>query len=216
MSFPITYPVVDGPGRLSEICTFRKAAIPKEEFDATYDQITSTVAKFPISRQGTLALQTHDREVVVMVADWTSAAEKDAFEPGEQYQAVKPHFGKIIDSENPTFACHHLVLPTGAATTPSAGVYVVAHATVPAASQADVAAAYNVFLQSAPTDVEFLAVSPSREDANVLVCLTGHKDAAAAQAYQASEGYKALQAAVSKAASETSSYTAEHQSSLVY
>lgn len=31
MSFPINYPVVDGPGRLIEICTFRKSGIPEEE-----------------------------------------------------------------------------------------------------------------------------------------------------------------------------------------
>ncbi|CAK7237600.1 hypothetical protein SBRCBS47491_010037 [Sporothrix bragantina] len=215
MSFPITYPVVDGPGRLSEICTFRKSAISQEEFDSIYGEITKSVAKFPISRQGILAVQTHDRQVVAMVADWTSAAEKDVFEPGEQYQSVKPHFGKIIDGANPTFACHHLVLPNAAAMTPKAGVYIVSHATVPAASQADVAAAYNEFLK-APENVEFLAMAPSREDANVLVCLTGHKDAAAAEAFQASAGYQALQAAVSKVASATSSYTAEYASSLVY
>ncbi|CAK7201578.1 hypothetical protein SEUCBS139899_004284 [Sporothrix eucalyptigena] len=215
MSFPITYPAVDGPGRLTEICTFRKSAISKEEFDTVYAEITKAVAQFPISRQGILATQTNDRQVVAMVADWTSAAEKDAFEPGPQYQSVKPHFGKIIDGANPTFACHHLVLPGGAGLTPKAGVYVVSHATVAAADQAAVATAYNEYLK-APSSVDFLAVAPSREDASVLVCLTGHKDAAAAEDFQASASYKTLQAAVSKVATATSSYTAEYESSLVY
>lgn len=31
MSFPINYPVVDGPGRLTEICTFRKSGNLEEE-----------------------------------------------------------------------------------------------------------------------------------------------------------------------------------------
>lgn len=151
-----------------------------------------------------------------MVADWTSAAEKDIFEPGEQYQSVKPHFGKIIDGENPTFACHHIILPTGAGKTPQAAAYIVSHATVPQADQAAAASAYAEFVKSSPAHVEFLVVSPSREDANVLVTLTGHKDAATAAAFQQSEAYKQLQAAVAKVATATSSYDVEYQSSNVY
>lgn len=39
-----------------------------------------------------------------MVGDWTSAAEKDEFEPGERYQSIKPAFGELIDAENHEFA----------------------------------------------------------------------------------------------------------------
>lgn len=154
-----------------------------------------------------------------MVADWTSAAEKDVFEPGEQYQSVKPHFGKFIDGENPTFACHHIILPTGAGKTPQAASYIVSHASVPQADQAAAASAYAEFVKSLPSPahlVDFLVVSPSREDANVLVTLTGHKDAATAAAFQQSEAYKQLQAAVAKVATATSSYDVEYQSSNVY
>lgn len=150
-----------------------------------------------------------------MVADWTSAAEKDVFEPGEQYQSVKPHFGKIIDGVNPTFACHHIILPTGAGKTPTTAAYIVSHATVPQADQAAAAVAYATFVKS-PAHVDFLAVAPSREDADVLVTLTGHKDAATAAAFQQSDAYKQLQAAVAKVATSTSSYDVEYQSSNVY
>lgn len=173
------------------------------------------MAQFPISRQGIIGVQAQDQQVAAMVADWTSAAEKDVFEPGEQYQSVKPHFGKIIDGINPSFACHHMILPGGEGKTPTAGVYLVAHATVPATEQPAVAAAYVELIQS-PEHVNFLAVAPSREDAEVLVCLTGHKDAAAAQAFQESAAYKKLQATVGKAAKATSIYAVNHQSSVVY
>jgi hypothetical protein len=133
-----------------------------------------------------------------MVADWASAAEKDKFEPGEQYQSVKPHFGKIIDGANPTFECHHIILPNGANKTPTAGAYIVSHATVPQADQATAAAAYAEFAKASPAHVDFLATAPSREDADVLVMLTGHKDAATAAAFQPSEAYKQLQVAVVK------------------
>lgn len=40
------------------------------------------VAKFPISRQNQSGIQEEDPEIFVLVADWTSAEEKDVFEPG--------------------------------------------------------------------------------------------------------------------------------------
>ncbi|ERS96914.1 uncharacterized protein SPSK_02738 [Sporothrix schenckii 1099-18] len=202
MAFPISYPVVDGPGRLTEICTFRS-------------EIATSVAKFPISRQGIVGVQTADRQVVAMLADWTSAAEKDQFEPGEQYQSVKPSFGKIIDGANPSFACHHIILPTGSDKTPHAASYIVSHATVPQADQAAAATAYAEFVKS-PAHFDFLAVAPAREDANVLVTLTGHKDAATAAAFRQSDVYKKLQATVAKVATATSSYDVEYRSSDVY
>jgi hypothetical protein len=41
-----------------------------------------TVSTFPISRQSLSGTQIEDPGVFVMVADWTSAEEKDVFEPG--------------------------------------------------------------------------------------------------------------------------------------
>ncbi|KIH93769.1 hypothetical protein SPBR_09169 [Sporothrix brasiliensis 5110] len=180
MAFPISYPVVDGSGRLTEICTF-------------LSEIATSVAKFPISRQGIVGVQTADHQVVAMLADWTSAAEKDQFEPGEQYQSVKPGFGKIIDGANPSFACHHIVLPTGSDKTPQAASYIVSHATVPQADQAAAAAAYAEFIKP-PAHFDFLA------------------DAATAAAFRQSDVYKSLQATVAKVATATSSYDVEYQS----
>jgi hypothetical protein len=85
---------------------------------------------FPISRQSLAGAQKDDPEIIFMIADWTSAAEKDEFEPGmtprcsdrpqddeleqladaglrglgERYQSIKPAFGKLIHPENPSFA----------------------------------------------------------------------------------------------------------------
>lgn len=37
---------------------------------------------FPISRQNLVGFQREDAQIAVLIADWTSAEEKDKFEPG--------------------------------------------------------------------------------------------------------------------------------------
>ena len=84
--------------------------------------IMKKVGDFPISRHNVIGTQQEDRQIAVLVADWTSAEEKDKFEPGqlskkydrsidyelihpgEQYQSVKPAFGKLVHATNPDFA----------------------------------------------------------------------------------------------------------------
>lgn len=41
------------------------------------------VRKFPISSQNILGYQIEDSQIAVLIADWTSAEEKDKFEPGQ-------------------------------------------------------------------------------------------------------------------------------------
>lgn len=45
-----------------------------------------------------------DPQIAFLLVDWTSAEEKDVFEPGERYQSLKPGFAKLIDASNPAFA----------------------------------------------------------------------------------------------------------------
>ena len=40
------------------------------------------VKHFPIARQNIIGRQAEDEGIAVLIADWTSAAEKDEFEPG--------------------------------------------------------------------------------------------------------------------------------------
>ncbi|KAH8888057.1 hypothetical protein GQ53DRAFT_767958 [Thozetella sp. PMI_491] len=104
MSLPFIFPNDNSSGRLTEICSFRKSGISSSEFDEIFAGITKTVADFPISRQNIVGSQMEDPEICVLIADWTSAAEKDVFEPGEQYQSVKPAFGKLVHATSPDFA----------------------------------------------------------------------------------------------------------------
>jgi hypothetical protein len=64
----------------------------------------SSMAEFPISRKSILANQIEDPDIRVLIADWTSAQEKDVFEPGERYQGLKPNFVTLMNTENASFA----------------------------------------------------------------------------------------------------------------
>lgn len=41
------------------------------------------MSTFPISRRSILAMKIGDPGIAVLIADWTSAEEKDRFEPGK-------------------------------------------------------------------------------------------------------------------------------------
>lgn len=53
------------------------------QFYETLDTIMETMGDFPISRQNLLGFQGEDSQIAVLIADWTSAEEKDKFEPGK-------------------------------------------------------------------------------------------------------------------------------------
>lgn len=98
--FPISYPKVDGPGRLLELCSFHRSKITEErvsdelptlfiilivweKYDKVFNEISEITSKFPISRQSlTGKKQSTEQLMTVLIADWTSAEEKDLFEPG--------------------------------------------------------------------------------------------------------------------------------------
>jgi hypothetical protein len=83
MSLPFTWPQAspDG-GRLLEIASFRKAKIDQSRFDKVFTDCMKVSSKFPISRQSLYGDQVQDPDIIVLVADWTSAEDKDKFEPG--------------------------------------------------------------------------------------------------------------------------------------
>lgn len=83
MPFPIVYPKQDGPGRLLELCTFRKSSLPDKEWNEIFYDTTGISLTFPISRQSLYASQIEDPQIAVLIADWTSAEEKDIFEPSK-------------------------------------------------------------------------------------------------------------------------------------
>ncbi len=45
-------------------------------------------SKFPIARQNALGTQVEDSTIAVLFADWTSAEEKDIFEPGSSFSLL--------------------------------------------------------------------------------------------------------------------------------
>jgi hypothetical protein len=110
MSLPIIFPKVDGPGRLTEICSFRRSGISTErvgkstivlcilpmemnlqswlttytllQYDEVFNGIQNITSQFPISRQSLVGTMKDDESMSTLIVDWTSAEEKDVFEPG--------------------------------------------------------------------------------------------------------------------------------------
>jgi hypothetical protein len=201
MPFPITHPAdPSGPGRLIEVASFQKSSIPASKYDSVFDSCMKKVATYPIARQGLFGLMSHDSRMQVMLMDWTSAAEKDEFEPGEQYQSLKPIFGELIEPADAKFAwyvdlrlfffllmytdgsSHHIILP-GQATTPDVGGYLITFATAPIASHDKLASAMDRFFSSAPqaSSFAFAVAAPSRENAETVMSIAGWKTHAEAE-----------------------------------
>ncbi|KEZ39849.1 hypothetical protein SAPIO_CDS8787 [Scedosporium apiospermum] len=210
MPFPIVYPKQDGPGRLLELCTFRKSSLPDKEWNEIFYDTTGISLTFPISRQSLYASQIEDPQIAVLIADWTSAEEKDIFEPSERYQSIKPAFGKLIDTTNPSFTCHHLILP-GAAKTPASPFLSASHIRIPAKKQDAAAVAFEEYLSSgtALDGLEYLVVAPSREDANTIVCIVGTRDPEAAKAVGATLEHDKLKDALDALKESGSKYMAK-------
>ncbi|KAJ9611498.1 hypothetical protein H2200_004682 [Cladophialophora chaetospira] len=157
MAFPVVWPSSGGKGRLTEIASFRRSQIPDSRFQEVLADIMGKVARFPIANQNLYGHQVENPEVFVLVADWTSAEEKDVFEPD--------------------FQCHHVILPTSSSTTPEAGIYVVSRMRVATDQHKDVAHAFEGYARSL-TEGEgylFFVVGSSREDHEVVVCLAGFR-----------------------------------------
>ncbi|PMD13436.1 hypothetical protein NA56DRAFT_755743 [Hyaloscypha hepaticicola] len=196
MPFPIVFPSQNGPGRLLELCSFRRSKISESRYDEVFDGITVITSTFPISRQSLYGRKIDQPDISVLIADWTSAEEKDVFEPGEQYQSIKPAFGELISPENTDFACHHLIL-TGPAATPEAGVYLVRFYTVPVSKHQEFGSRLNEHISSffEKQGPIFFVVAPSRENQQVVVCIWGWAKAEDAKNYLQSEGFRHFQKA---------------------
>ncbi|KAH8757055.1 hypothetical protein BGZ57DRAFT_908863 [Hyaloscypha finlandica] len=211
MAFPIIYPAVSGPGRLLEICSFRRSSIPESRYDEVFNGITAKSSQFPISRQTLSGRKTskEERDITVLIADWTSAQEKDIFEPGPEYQGIKPAFGELVDAENPTFACHHIILP-GLAVTPEAGRYVAEFFSVSGLQQGEFARKLREHVESLVIDAMpiFFHAAPSRENAEVVVAVSGWKSGVNADAYMAGVSKK-FQEAVKSICTEVVGYQAD-------
>ncbi|KAK5308873.1 hypothetical protein LTR93_012337 [Exophiala xenobiotica] len=119
MASVATYPNMDGPGRLTEICTFRKSSLSDPEFDEVLDGMLAKTKRFPIWRHSLVGPMVEEERKLVLLSDWTSAEEKALFETGmlktgtseyicsysvgEQYQSVKRAFGQMVDAADATF-----------------------------------------------------------------------------------------------------------------
>ncbi|PMD60992.1 uncharacterized protein K444DRAFT_612260 [Hyaloscypha bicolor E] len=211
MAFPITYPAVSGPGRLLEICSFRRSSIPESRYDEVFNGITAKTSQFPIARQ-TLSgrkASKEERDITVLIADWTSADEKDIFEPGPEYQGIKPAFGELVNAGNPTFACHHIILP-GLGVTPEAGRYVAEFFSVSGLKQGEFAEKLREHVESLVGDTMpiFFHAAPSRENAEVVVAVSGWKSGVNAGAYMAGD-FKKLQETTRPICTEVVIYQAD-------
>ncbi|OCL13542.1 hypothetical protein AOQ84DRAFT_414431 [Glonium stellatum] len=174
---------VDGPGRLLEIATFRRSQIPDSKFKETFDTVMRISSQLPILRQILVGGMSSGERMSVIIADWTSAEEKDVVEPTEAYQVVKAPFAKLVDTIDPSFTCYHTILP-GTALTPEAGGYVVSVLKVPSSKQGDLSAAFARYLATVPEDSRpaFMAIAVSREDNEAVVNFSGYPSKDAAQA----------------------------------
>ncbi|KAF2094704.1 hypothetical protein NA57DRAFT_60123 [Rhizodiscina lignyota] len=181
MTFPFLHTADHGPGRLTEVATFKRSAITTERYNEVFESIAGIIFKFPVSRQLLIGSKAGEADISVLVGDWTSAEEKDEFEPGEQYQSVKPAFAELIDEKDPKFTCHHIILDGGAERTPAAAVYAVIVVKTPVDKQAEL---YSVFssMRLGDADVTFAAAAPSREDPETVVLYCGFTNGALAHA----------------------------------
>lgn len=59
------------------------------QFYKTLDAVMEATSGFPISRQNLVGFQREDAQIAVLIADWTSAEEKDKFEPGKDNRNSK-------------------------------------------------------------------------------------------------------------------------------
>ncbi|KAJ9633495.1 hypothetical protein H2204_006878 [Knufia peltigerae] len=176
------YPTADGPGRLLEICSFRKSDIPESQFREVFRGIMQKVSTFDVARQNSLGTREGDERQAVLAADWTSSEDKDAFINTEQFNSVKPLFGQLINTEDAKWACHHLILPGASAKTPQSAMYGISYLDVPVPLQANFAKALDKAIHVVDKgSYDFITVAASREDAEVIVVFTGFPSAGAAE-----------------------------------
>ncbi|KAK5189619.1 hypothetical protein LTR99_006152 [Exophiala xenobiotica] len=195
MSLPIVYPAVRGPGRLLEICSFRKSEIPESKFQEIFRGLMQKISTFDVARQNSYGTKEEDKRQAVLVADWTSAEDKDVFAATEQFESVKPIFGQIINTKDANWACHHLILPGAVAKTGQSTLYSVSQLIVPVAAQTEFAKALDIFIQTVDKgSYDFIVAGASREDDEVIVVLMGFPSAGVAEktGSQLSEATKAF------------------------
>lgn len=209
MSLPLVFPKVDGPGRLLEIATFRRSKIPDSKFKETFDSITRISSQLPISRQILAGEMGSGERMSVIIVDWTSAEEKDAIEPTEAYQSVKPLFVELVDANDSGFTCYHTILP-GAALTPEAGCYVVSIMEVPTNGQGELATSFARYLTTAREEnrPEFMVIAASREDNEAVINFSGYRTKDAAQAAMGANEYASLSLELKDFATTTAEYQA--------
>lgn len=93
---PIQYPTISGPGRLLEICSFRKGDIPESKvctsprqdydrlanvlkFQEIFSGLMQKISTFGIASQNLFGTDEGDECQAVLVADWISAEDKNVF-----------------------------------------------------------------------------------------------------------------------------------------
>ncbi|OQU94915.1 hypothetical protein CLAIMM_01197 [Cladophialophora immunda] len=181
MSLPIQYPAISGPGRLLEICSFRKSDILESKFQEIFSGLMQKISTFGIARQNSFGTKEGDERQAVLVADWTSAEDKDVFATSEDFESVKPIFGQIINVEDAKWACSHLILPTGSAKTPQSALYSISHWTIPVAEQAGFAKTLDKSIQTIDKgSYDFIVAGATREDPEVIIVFVGFTSAGGA------------------------------------
>ncbi|KAK5453036.1 hypothetical protein LTS15_007185 [Exophiala xenobiotica] len=89
MSLPIVYPAVSSPGRLLEICSFRKTETPESKLEEIFKGLMQKISTFGVAVQNSYGTKEGDERQAVLVADWTSAEDKDVFAANHQRRGRK-------------------------------------------------------------------------------------------------------------------------------
>ncbi|KIW64070.1 hypothetical protein PV04_09028 [Phialophora macrospora] len=177
---PLVFPAAEGPGRFTEVASFRKSDVPAEEFSTRVDSILKDTAQFPIYRQILKGTQKDDENTILMVFDWTSAEEKEAFKNDPAMDAVKAKWNGLMDTKSP-LRMNHITLP-GPAVTPKVPYYEAAMLRIPLSGQDEFRAAMKIFVDTHEPDTWiFFCCAASQEDPEEIIILCGFDNEARAE-----------------------------------
>ncbi|KAK2748997.1 hypothetical protein FQN57_007280 [Myotisia sp. PD_48] len=175
-------------------------------YEAKFAKLFDHTNKFSIRRQTLVAPDTNvDDNLVVVSADWISKAERDAFDGHPDLTRAGQEFMSLLDNSpeapSPSPVVYHFDFPTGPATTPIAGTYILCFMKCPVANQPAFAATMDAYLRGIflpdKFDSVFHHMAVAREDPEIVVSFQGWKTKKEADEYMIAKEHTDFYPAVS-------------------
>ncbi|KAH8656283.1 hypothetical protein BGZ61DRAFT_486711 [Ilyonectria robusta] len=193
MPLPFVFPASEGPGRLTEIASFKKAPVDSSRLQNVITSAMQATSTFPAFRQCRLGDSVTDNGNTVLIFDWTSAVEKKEFEEDPNNASLKSamaSWAEIIDEKNPSMIRYHITL-LGSSVTPQCGYYEVAVLTIDPSQHEVFAASMEKYSNGIGDKVfNYLAVAVSDENPEKLVIIMGYPNTASAEHADKSDQHK--------------------------